>query len=681
MREKIAQSLHHFLFGSLCLLLFLLPFKFGVPFLEQETFLFPYQFSDWFSLPYWPTEFFLFAAILLLFAWVLKNVLQARIEIHWNGSFALVFGFLLVGWLTAQFSVYPYASKMVAQQLTAYAILFFLATQIFGNKEALFHACVWFVAGAILISLFGLYQHFFSLQETLEWIQNQENGKNSVHHNVLSRLEGKRAFGTFIYPNSLAGYLLLAFPVSLGLWFSLWKERKKRAFFFFALLWIPALLFLFLIGTTHPFAWLGSIVGVLIYPLTLLMCLAMTFSKGAFAALGGTLILFACWFFYWRRSGKSGVKDKKWSWKSSLLTGGLVMPLVFLFWHYRSFWAHRLGMPTLQNRWDYWQAGIKMWQDYPLLGAGPGTFGTLYPTYKNLLAENTQLAHNDYLQIALEMGSVGLVLLLLFLGLVFVKGLKTTSQEEEKRSPLILALLWGEIALTIHHFGDFNFYIPSLGGCEWIFLGILSTQLIRTTIFKISLSSFWVRSGVLVSAFLVFYSFTTPLSHQLQAKYSFDLAKRHYRTQQWQEALKWIDQAIESEPQNATYRVLEGNIWVKLKQPQKAILAYKEASQNNPYLATPYLLETKLLLSKWNHSKSEATFKDLLATWRAALERIPTQTRYRLELAIFLEKNGLLEQALIEYMAILSKDSQHKRALEKSQEIGGILAQYFKDQA
>lgn len=678
MRERIASSLQHLLVLSFSIVLCLLPFKFGIPLLEKEAFEFPVSFWDWILVPYWPVEFFVFIGLALFFIWIIKNIFSTQFVFRWNLGLTLFTLFFVLLIFLSPLSVYPYASKIMQQQLGGYLLFFFLAVQIFSKEDSsLLRAVTWFVAGASLIALWGLYQHFIGFGETLEWLQNE---KETVHHNVLSRLKGKRAFGTFIYPNSLAGYLLLTIPISFALFWVFWKKARAKALLFFILVGLVAFLFLGFLPSTPLLSWVGAAVGVLVFPVTQLICLGLTFSKGGIAALSLAAFFFLLWSYFWKEKRISFAALKKVSVKKWLLVAcGLILILTF-FWHYREFWSHRIKMPTLQNRGDYWQAGAQMWRERPLLGWGPGTFGVLYPTHKSLLAEKAQHAHNDYLQIAVESGLVGLLLFLAFLLLIYFKGLKGSAKPGAS-SPLLPAILWGVLALSIHHGADFDFYIPGLGGCEWIFLGILSAHYLKNWEISIPLKSFLVRSLAFCFILLTGLLIVKPLGNQLSAKMAYDLARRHLQIKDIDSALKWADQAIQKEGKNARFYLLRGNILSKSGQPKEALGAYQDAASKNPLWALPYTYQANLYLKKWKQDKSKENSRQLIEAWRGSLDRRPTEIESRLKFAAFLEKNGFLEDALIEYRAVLAWDPAHSKAQTKAREISQKLLRFFKDQA
>lgn len=66
---------------------------------------------------------------------------------------------------------------------------------------------------------------------------------------------------------------------------------------------------------------------------------------------------------------------------------------------------------SLSPREDAWRTGLDMFADNPWTGAGPNSFGLLYPSYGGKFLVHTQHAHNGFLQAATDAGIVGLLAL------------------------------------------------------------------------------------------------------------------------------------------------------------------------------------------------------------------------------------------------------------------------------
>jgi O-antigen ligase len=84
--------------------------------------------------------------------------------------------------------------------------------------------------------------------------------------------------------------------------------------------------------------------------------------------------------------------------------------------------------PTSQDystaeRLAHWFAGLHMFMDHPVLGVGIGNYADAYPQYFITIFTNPLgHAHNYYINIAAETGSIGLIAFALFLLAVFVAG-------------------------------------------------------------------------------------------------------------------------------------------------------------------------------------------------------------------------------------------------------------------
>jgi putative inorganic carbon (hco3(-)) transporter len=74
---------------------------------------------------------------------------------------------------------------------------------------------------------------------------------------------------------------------------------------------------------------------------------------------------------------------------------------------------------NVTTRYDAWSAAAELAVENPLLGVGPGNFRFYYNELTDRPAgtHNLYVAHNAYLDVAAELGIVGMVLFLLYLGM------------------------------------------------------------------------------------------------------------------------------------------------------------------------------------------------------------------------------------------------------------------------
>ena len=114
-----------------------------------------------------------------------------------------------------------------------------------------------------------------------------------------------------------------------------------------------------------------------------------------------------------------------------------------------------------------WRGAIDIWQTYPLLGTGPETFAYSYYQFKspqhNLTSEWNFLynkAHNEYLNMAANTGSIGLVAYFILIGAIaylFLRNFQIENSLEIGNSQLvILALAAGWTSILVTNFFGFS---------------------------------------------------------------------------------------------------------------------------------------------------------------------------------------------------------------------------------
>ncbi len=77
------------------------------------------------------------------------------------------------------------------------------------------------------------------------------------------------------------------------------------------------------------------------------------------------------------------------------------------------------------ERLAHWIAGLRMYFDHPILGVGIGNYPDAYPPYHiTIFVDPLGHAHNYYINIAAEMGTIGLIVYLFFLFAIFFAGMR-----------------------------------------------------------------------------------------------------------------------------------------------------------------------------------------------------------------------------------------------------------------
>ena len=257
------------------------------------------------------------------------------------------------------------------------------------------------------------------------------NGIDVANPAILTKFAKGRVSGTLVYPNALAGIILLLWPLSLALAFGATKNLKPLIRF------AAIALTIFLGGAA--FFWSGSKLGWLIaIGLAGLFLFRLNWPKKIKLVAVTTVLIFGLGIFAIR------------------------------FHHYFASGATSVGA-----RFDYWRAAAQTTATKPIFGTGPGTFQRPYAQLKSPDSEMARLAHNDYLEQFSDSGVIG--------GLAYATwiflALTTVGRKIWRNGGGIsLAIFVGLIGWFIQGFGEFGLYVPALAWTVFTLLGILVGQ-------------------------------------------------------------------------------------------------------------------------------------------------------------------------------------------------------------
>lgn len=140
----------------------------------------------------------------------------------------------------------------------------------------------------------------------------------------------------------------------------------------------------------------------------LFLGLALTLSRTGLIVLGMGLIV--VWYRVLREQG------------FLLLSGSVTVLCIIMLMLPDAFW-HRAGtiVPSVERqegtfgtRVQLWRIGLRMVEDRPVMGVGPGNFMPAFPRYaRGPLLRKPLVAHNSYVSVAAEEGIPGLILFVL----------------------------------------------------------------------------------------------------------------------------------------------------------------------------------------------------------------------------------------------------------------------------
>jgi hypothetical protein len=256
------------------------------------------------------------------------------------------------------------------------------------------------------------------------------NGLDVANPAILAKYDKGRVSGTLVYPNALAGLVLLLLPVALVV---VWQFTRK----------------------------LRPLVCFMAMGLTTFLGLAGLFWSGS---KSGWLIALALGVFWLLRLDWS--RQLKWLVVAVILVGGLT---VFGL-RFQKYFAK--GATSVSARFDYWHAAAQTAIDHPALGTGPGTFQRPYAQLKRPESEMARLVHNDYLEQFSDSGFIGGLLYLAWLGLL----LGTLGRLTWKTSDWVtFAIFAGLLAWFLQGFIEFGLFIPALAWTAFSLAGCLLT--------------------------------------------------------------------------------------------------------------------------------------------------------------------------------------------------------------
>jgi O-antigen ligase len=314
-------------------------------------------------------------------------------------------------------SIYPFATEMEVCRLFIYLAVFTVAA--FGLKD---NEDVRRILKALVV--FGFILGVFAIIQKATWNGKIYWFKEPIHPYAFS-------FGSFVNKNHFAGFMGMIIPFSLGIALRSRRLEEKVMFAFF---------------------------GVV-------MAISLFFSLSR----GGIISFIASMFVFSLIILTKGMTKKKF-FPIALFSLALTVYLLFLG---VSPIVERFakGEVSGEQRLKAWHGTLQAFRDFPVFGSGMGTFQDIFKVYQpdGLYLYWTH-AHNDYLELLLELGIVGAALAAVFFFTALRAILKTKWKGREVY--IWAAVLASLTAIAVHSIVDFNLHIPSNAILFSLVLGI-----------------------------------------------------------------------------------------------------------------------------------------------------------------------------------------------------------------
>jgi hypothetical protein len=359
-------------------------------------------------------------------------------------------------WLTL--SLAPSATLAELVLILCYGIFGYLVLHAVRSRRQVEIFVLVILASALFQALYGMAEMF------------------SGHEMIFGRVKryGEGAVtGTYVNRNHFAGLLEMAFPLSLGYllvkarYFAMEKGLSLRR----RILWFSqeSLQWTLLLGLVPVFIGVGLIFsksrsGILILVVTVVLAAAATASWREFSEGDGGRV--GEW-----PGGEGEREPGRNSGRGSRRRIGRIVRLVFTVVLAAAVW---LGVGPIIERFSevdishearrlFYENTVRLIGDFPLAGAGKGTYVNAYAMYETVDDRlKLSFAHNDYLEFAAENGVIaGGALALAGIGLVVWLAAMWRRRRSGFAKGIGLGAMLGVTAILIHGFTDFNLQIPA----------------------------------------------------------------------------------------------------------------------------------------------------------------------------------------------------------------------------
>jgi O-antigen ligase len=130
-----------------------------------------------------------------------------------------------------------------------------------------------------------------------------------------------------------------------------------------------------------------------------------------------------------------------------------------------------------ESRWSLWKDTARLIGGHPLLGSGLGTFPVAFTRVQStFLGQFVNHAHNDYLEIASDLGIPAAALFFGSTGALLVRVTrKAASSDVSFERAMALGCLGSIAAILLHSLTDFNLYIPANALVFSLILGLAAS--------------------------------------------------------------------------------------------------------------------------------------------------------------------------------------------------------------
>ncbi|MGG1514050.1 O-antigen ligase family protein [Paenibacillus oryzisoli] len=213
---------------------------------------------------------------------------------------------------------------------------------------------------------------------------------------------------------------------------------------------------------------------------------------------------------------------------------------------------------SVLERGTFYKDAVKLWKDYPVLGAGGGAWAALYEKYQNNPYTSRQ-AHNFALQYLVEAGALGFLAFVGFVIAVFVFYIRSYIRSSAEKRDLHFLFFIVTVALLAHSMIDFDLSYVYMGAILFLALGgMLSNS--SSSELKIKSNSFAIHKSfplaIALLGLVMFFISARVLSANGDYKETLDVIKK---SQDYNQIVAPLDKALSLHPGHPDY-LLTGQV-------------------------------------------------------------------------------------------------------------------------
>jgi O-antigen ligase len=343
-------------------------------------------------------------------------------------------------------TIAPYNTRIHLILVVCCAAVFFFARMLGRDRARRRRLVTWLVALGTFEALYGLVQYLTGWQRIFGYVKK---------YNL------EEATGTYINRNHFAGFLEMVIPFGVAL--VLYENAKlpRRV--------VPG-------RNARIKRVLGgkklSRIGLWLLAATVMVAgLLFSLSRMGIISAVASLAVMAAF---------SGVQRKLGLWFAA---GILACGIILVLWMGAGPALGRFGVISEEyasadeSRWSLWRDTARLIGGHPLLGSGLGTFPVAFTRVQStFLGRFVNHAHNDYLEIASDLGIPAAALFFGSTGALLVRvARKAASSEVSFERAMALGCLGSMAAILLHSLTDFNLYIPANAMVFSLILGLAAS--------------------------------------------------------------------------------------------------------------------------------------------------------------------------------------------------------------